>query len=81
MNNSLTPCAGKYRANNSIRPSGPRRGLFTDQRLRDVEPLISLLEAMGKEKGKTPTQLALNWCICKGTLPIPGAKDAQQVRL
>ena len=23
-------------------------------------------------------QVAINWCICKGTLPIPGAKNAQQ---
>lgn len=23
-------------------------------------------------------QVALNWCLCKGTLPIPGAKNARQ---
>ena len=23
-------------------------------------------------------QVAINWCMCKGTLPIPGAKNAQQ---
>ena len=30
--------------------------------------------------GKTTGQVALNWCICKGTLPIPGAKNAKQVQ-
>jgi pyridoxine 4-dehydrogenase len=24
--------------------------------------------------------VALNWCICKGTMPIPGAKNAEQAR-
>lgn len=24
-------------------------------------------------------QVALNWCICKGTLPIPGAKNESQL--
>ena len=23
-------------------------------------------------------QVALNWCICKGTMPIPGAKTVTQ---
>jgi pyridoxine 4-dehydrogenase len=23
-------------------------------------------------------QVALNWCICKGTIPIPGAKNPSQ---
>ena len=24
--------------------------------------------------------MALNWCICKGTMPIPGAKNAEQAQ-
>ena len=28
--------------------------------------------------GKSNTQVALNWVICKGALVIPGAKNAQQ---
>jgi aryl-alcohol dehydrogenase-like predicted oxidoreductase len=24
--------------------------------------------------------VALNWCVCKGTLPIPGAKSAKQMQ-
>ena len=26
----------------------------------------------------THPQVAINWCICKGALPIPGAKNARQ---
>ncbi len=29
---------------------------------------------------KTPAQVALNWCICKGTLPIPGVKNKRQAQ-
>lgn len=25
-------------------------------------------------------QVAINWCICKGALPIPGAKNAKQAK-
>ena len=28
--------------------------------------------------GRTPSQVALNWIICKGAVPIPGAKNAAQ---
>jgi len=40
--------------------------------------LITLLKQIGAEHGKTPAQVALNWTICKGTVPIPGAKNARQ---
>ncbi len=26
------------------------------------------------------SQVAINWCICKGTIPIPGAKTVQQAQ-
>lgn len=40
-----------------------------------------VMRAIGKERGgKSPVQIALNWTICKGALPIPGAKNAKQVR-
>ncbi len=42
--------------------------------------LAALLRDLGQAHGKTPSQVALNWVICKGALPIPGARDAQHVR-
>jgi aryl-alcohol dehydrogenase-like predicted oxidoreductase len=47
--------------------------------LERLPPLIAALTEIGAAHGnKTPAQTALNWCICKGTLPIPGAKNARQ---
>ncbi len=47
--------------------------------LDKIEPLIGLMREIGQEQqGKTPAQVALNWLICKGALPIPGAKNASQ---
>jgi len=28
----------------------------------------------------SPPQVAINWCICKETIPIPGAKSVAQAR-
>ena len=43
--------------------------------------LIALLGEIGRShSGRTPAQVALNWVICKGALPIPGAKNALQAR-
>eukprot|EP00930_Biecheleria_cincta_P095278 TRINITY_DN87256_c0_g1_i1.p1 TRINITY_DN87256_c0_g1~~TRINITY_DN87256_c0_g1_i1.p1 ORF type:complete len:349 (+),score=45.00 TRINITY_DN87256_c0_g1_i1:176-1222(+) len=36
------------------------------------------LRAVAKDRGKTPAQVAINWCICKGTVPIPGARTREQ---
>uniref|UniRef100_A0A6U1LWV5 NADP-dependent oxidoreductase domain-containing protein n=1 Tax=Tetraselmis chuii TaxID=63592 RepID=A0A6U1LWV5_9CHLO len=69
---------GKYSLSN--RPSGPRNATFTDQRLRSVEPLLSLLKDIGSaHSDKTASQVALNWNICKGTVPIPGVKNVDQL--
>jgi aryl-alcohol dehydrogenase-like predicted oxidoreductase len=44
-----------------------------------IIPLLQLMTEIGQEHGgKTPGQVALNWIICKGALPIPGAKNASQ---
>jgi aryl-alcohol dehydrogenase-like predicted oxidoreductase len=47
--------------------------------LSRLPALINLLKEVGLGHGdKTPAQVALNWVICKGALPIPGAKTAAQ---
>jgi len=67
---------GKY--SSETPPPGPRGRKFAAL-LRDLPPMISLLTEIGKgHGGKTPGQVALNWIICKGGLPIPGAKTAKQ---
>ena len=67
---------GKYSENGSL-PQGIRGFLFK-QILPGVRPLLSCLEAIAKSRNKTMSQVAINWCICKGTIPIPGAKNLAQ---
>lgn len=67
---------GKYGPENP--PPGLRAGEY-GRVLKDLPPLLALMTEIGQEHGgKTPAQVALNWTICKGTLPIPGAKNAAQ---
>lgn len=63
------------------RPSGVRRFRYDRQRLTQAQPLVALLWQLGEAHGgKTPAQVALNWVICKGAVPIPGAKNAGQAQ-
>ncbi|WP_119065783.1 aldo/keto reductase [Rubrobacter indicoceani] len=70
---------GKYRPGD--RPSGLMRRYgraFSAANLKRVEPVVDELRRIGRENGKEPSQVALNWLILKGAMPIPGAKDARQ---
>ncbi len=70
---------GKYSPEN--RPPGLGRRRYTRRRLAGVQPLVAKLREIGNSHGgKTPAQVALNWVICKGAVPIPGAKNAQQAK-
>lgn len=68
---------GKYSKN--CLPNG-LRGLLFRQLLPSARPVLSCLEAIATERQKTMAQVALNWCICKGTIPIPGAKTVEQAQ-
>jgi aryl-alcohol dehydrogenase-like predicted oxidoreductase len=61
-------------------PSGARRMMYRNV-IGRVQPLVSLLREIGEARGKTPAQVAINWTICKGTLPIPGAKTAKNAAM
>ncbi|KAK8444731.1 hypothetical protein SEVIR_9G190800v4 [Setaria viridis] len=67
---------GKYDASNL--PKGPRSVLFR-QILPGLESLLSCLRRIAEKKGKTMSQVAINWCICRGTIPIPGVKTVRHV--
>lgn len=63
-------------------PESPPPGVRSRQPLNKMKALPRLIAIM-KEVGqgherKTPAQVAINWLICKGALPIPGAKNALQ---
>ncbi len=68
---------GKYSPQNP--PRGMRSLTYTPQLLAKCQPLINQLKKIGSEHGgKTAGQVALNWVMCKGAIPIPGAKNFLQ---
>lgn len=67
---------GKYSTEN---PPPGVRGQRYGSLLPKIGPLLKLMTEIGQEHGgKSKAQVALNWCIQKGTMPIPGAKNAEQ---
>lgn len=57
---------------------GARR--FGNHDWEQIQPIVDALGELGRvHGGKTPSQVALNWLISKGAVPIPGAKNAAQV--
>jgi aryl-alcohol dehydrogenase-like predicted oxidoreductase len=69
--------SGKYTPD--APPPGVRRLRFRGALLSALEPLVALLDHIGRAHGnRTRSQVALNWLICQGALPIPGAVNAAQ---
>ncbi|MCA1992565.1 MAG: aldo/keto reductase, partial [Coleofasciculus sp. S288] len=71
---------GKYTIEKYAEPSGARRidPRFSKSGLEKIAPVINLLHQLGEKYDRTPAQVALNWLIVRGVVPIPGAKTAQQ---
>ena len=69
---------GKY-AEKTTLPKGIR-GLAFRQMLPGIQLLLGCLREIAENRNKTMAQIALNWCICKGTIPIPGAKSVAQAK-
>ena len=68
--------SGKYSVEN---PPPGSRAASSSAILPKIGPLIKLMTEIGQDHGgKSNAQVALNWTICKGALPIPGAKNAEQ---
>mmetsp|Transcript_85693 Transcript_85693/g.243009 ORF Transcript_85693/g.243009 Transcript_85693/m.243009 type:complete len:336 (+) Transcript_85693:62-1069(+) len=65
---------GKYSARN---PPEGRRG-FSNLPWPQIQPVVDELEAIGRRYQKTPAQVALNWVISVGAIPIAGAKNGVQ---
>ncbi|HMZ08217.1 MAG TPA: aldo/keto reductase [Anaerolineales bacterium] len=68
---------GKYSIENP--PPGVRGSGYAEM-LKKLPPVIKTLQEVAQTHGKTISQVALNWVICKGALPIPGAKNALQAQ-
>jgi len=66
---------GKYSKDNP--PPSDRR--FGKTNIEVLQNLTNVLKEIGDKHGKTCAQVALNWCICKETIPIVGVKNEKQV--
>ena len=68
--------SGKYGLKNP--PPGNRGARYLNI-LSKIPPLLKLMTEIGQDHGgKSNVQVALNWVICKGAMPIPGAKNGDQ---
>lgn len=79
---ALGALTGKYDpATGGSLPSGPRR-LIAEELLKDgsYAELVALMREIAAKRGgaATPSQVALAWCMAKGTTPIPGVRNARQ---
>ncbi len=70
---------GKYTPENP--PKGPRGRRFPAAYLERLQPLLRLMQEIGQAHGgKTPAQVALNWVMAKGAVPLVGVKNAAQTQ-
>ena len=69
----------KYNLDNLPRSGNPRRQLFREL-LPGAQDLLKTVQAVATEYKKTPTQVAINWAVAKGTVPIPGCRTVEQAR-
>lgn len=79
--NLTAPTAAPAAENPAIPVAAGARSLnprFKGAGLAKIQPLIQELQALATHYDRTAAQVALNWLIAQGTLPIPGAKTAQQ---
>jgi len=70
---------GKYNLDRLPKAGNPRRQLFKEL-LPGAQNLLQTLEAVAKDYGKTQSQVAINWAMCKETVPIPGCRTVQQAQ-
>jgi aryl-alcohol dehydrogenase-like predicted oxidoreductase len=68
-------------AGDGQKPRGWRGLLFGGAYGSKVAAVSGLLREIGEAHGgRTPSQVALNWVICKGAVPIPGARSVRHAR-
>ncbi len=70
---------GKYTREHH--PPGSRGQKYNHEFLTKVQQLLGLMKEIGQaHAGKSHSQVALNWTMRKGTVPIPGAKNVKQAQ-
>jgi aryl-alcohol dehydrogenase-like predicted oxidoreductase len=70
--------SGKY--STDTMPALVRGQVFSKPQMKNWIPLLETVQRIADEQGKTTGQVALNWVICKGAIPIPGATSPEHVK-
>ncbi|MGC8661604.1 MAG: aldo/keto reductase [Nitrososphaeria archaeon] len=56
--------------------------LFKKNNINQISNLLKVMEKIAKKRGKTLSQIALNWLLCHDqVVPIPGAKTQHQAEV
>lgn len=77
---------GKYTADSARSQGQSLQGArrldprFNQNGLEKIAPVVRLLQDLGAAHQRTSAQVALNWLMAQGVIPIPGAKNADQAR-
>lgn len=78
--------SGKYSSINSItnklvdKTSTKTKFEVNDlNKYQKIDKLLLVMEEIAQKRNKTIPQIALNWIICKGAIPIPGARNKGQL--
>jgi len=69
---------GKYSPSNPL--PGARGGQYNAAYLAHIQPLMMELKKVAQKYDKTLSQVAINWVMQRGALPIPGAKNLKQAQ-
>ena len=65
---------GKY----DTRNPPPKGRSFSNHPMAKVDAVVAVLREVGEEHDRSPSQVALQWIVSKGVVPIPGAKNRSQ---
>lgn len=69
--------AGKYSVDTP--PAFPK-SLTMKKYYEEAEPVLRIMRRIATEREKTVAQVAINWVMMKGAIPIPGARSSQMAR-
>ena len=69
--------SGKYTGEDYVdKMKGNRK--FGQVTWEQLQPVLNVLNTLGDKYQKTPAQIAINWVIQKGCVPIVGCKNEKQ---
>ncbi|KAJ1396113.1 NADP-dependent oxidoreductase domain-containing protein [Ochromonadaceae sp. CCMP2298] len=63
----------------ALQSSGKSALELRELRSYATAPLLKVMREIAQTRGKSVAQVALNWIICKGAIPIPGVRNGAQL--